>query len=137
MARSRGVYRAVVDDDHDPETRGRLLVTVPEAGVGPLWAEACLPPVPAALFTLPGPGSSVWVQFEDGDRKRPVWTGVVWETAQVAEQTITSTTSLRIRAPRVTVQTGSAEFAGVVKCSTLIADAVIASSYTPGAGNIS
>jgi hypothetical protein len=36
----------------------------------------------------------------------------------------------------VTVQTGSAEFAGVVKCSTLIADTVIASSYTPGAGNI-
>jgi hypothetical protein len=127
MARSRGVYRAVVDDDHDPETRGRPLVT---------GAEACLPPMPAALFTLPGPGSSVWVQFEDGDRKRPVWTGVVWETTQVAEQTITSTTALRIRAPRVTVQTGSAEFAGVVKCSTLIADTVIASSYTPGAGNV-
>ena len=79
----------------------------------------------------------MWVQFEDGDRQRPVWTGVVWETAQAADPTITSATSLKIRAPRVTVQAGSAEFAGVVKCGTLIADAVIASSYTPGAGNIS
>lgn len=137
MARSRGVYRAVVDDDHDPELRGRLLVTVTEAGVGPIWAEGCLPPVPAALFTLPGVGSSVWVQFEDGDRRRPVWTGVLWETAQLADPTITSATSLKIRAPQVTVQAGSAEFTGVVKCGTLIADAVIASSYTPGAGNIS
>ncbi len=99
MARSRGVYRAVVDDDHDPQARGRLMVTVTEAGVGPIWAEACLPPVPAALFTLPAAGSSVWVQFEAGDRERPVWTGVAWESAQAADPTITSEAALRIRAP--------------------------------------
>ncbi len=36
----------------------------------------------------------------------------------------------------MTVQTESAEFAGVVTCGTLVADAVIASSYTPGPGNV-
>jgi hypothetical protein len=77
------------------------------------------------------------VQFEGGDRSRPVWTGVVWETALAANQTITSAASLKVRAPLVTVEAGSTEFAGVVKCGTLIAEAVISSSYTPGAGNIS
>jgi hypothetical protein len=136
MGRSRGVYRAMVEEAADPLVRGRLLVTVPGAGVSSSWAEACLPPVPAAMFALPGVGSSVWVQFEDGDRNRPVWTGVAWETAQAAEPAITSATSLKVRAPVVTVEAGSADFDGVLRCSTLIADTVIASSYTPGAGNV-
>ena len=78
----------------------------------------------------------MWVQFEDGDRSRPVWVGTVWETALAADQSVTSAASLKVRAPLVTVEAGSVEFAGVVKCQTLIAEAVISSSYTPGAGNI-
>lgn len=136
MARSRGVYRAVVDDDRDPLLRGRLRVSVPEIGVGSLWAEACLPPMPLVLLALPPAGSTVWVQFEDGDRTRPVWTGLAWETAQAANPTVTSPTSLRVRAPVVTVEAGSTEFAGVVKCQTLIAEVVVATTYTPGAGNV-
>lgn len=137
MARSRGVYRAVVDDAHDPLSRWRLHVTVPGAGGVSGWAEACLPPMPAGLFALPEAGCLVWVQFEDGDRRRPVWTGVAWDTAQVAELVMTSPTSLKVRAPVVTIEAGSTEVSGVVTCQTLIAEAVIASSYTPGAGNIS
>lgn len=34
------------------------------------------------------------------------------------------------------VNAGMAEFSGVVRCGTLIADSVVASSYTPGAGNV-
>jgi Type VI secretion system/phage-baseplate injector OB domain len=137
MGRSRDVYRAVVDENHDPQRRGRLQVSVPSVGVSSTWAEACLPPVPMVLLALPTVGSTVWVQFEGGDRSRPVWTGVVWETAMAADQAVTSAASLRVRAPLVTVEAGSTEFAGVVKCQTLIAEAVIATSYTPGAGNIS
>lgn len=137
MGRSRDVYRAVVDEDHDPLRRGRLQVSVPSLGVSSTWAEACLPPVPMVLLSLPTVGSTVWVQFEGGDRNRPVWTGVVWETAVAADPAVTSAASLRVRAPLVTVEAGSAEFAGVVKCQTLIAEAVISTSYTPGVGNIS
>jgi len=137
MGRSRGVYRGIVDENHDPLRHGRLQVSVPDAGVSSVWAQARLPPVPTVLIALPAVGSTVWVQFEDGDRSRPVWTGVPWETALAANQTLTSAASLTIRAPLVTVEAGSTEFAGVVKCKTLISEAVISTSYTPGAGNIS
>jgi hypothetical protein len=39
-------------------------------------------------------------------------------------------------APAITVDAGMARFSGVVQCETLIANSVIASSYTPGAGNL-
>ena len=68
MGRSRDVYRAVVDENHDPQQRGRLQVSVPSVGVSSSWAEACLPPVPMVLLALPTVGSTVWVQFENGDR---------------------------------------------------------------------
>jgi len=137
MGRSRGLYRAVVDDDQDPLGRGRLRLSVPAVGVTATWAEACLPPVPLDLLSLPAAGSTVWVQFEDGDVSRPVWTGIGWETAVLANRTISSAASLTVRAPRVTVEAGSTEVTGVFKCQTLIAESVIASSYTPGVGNIS
>ena len=136
MARNRGPYRGVVEDADDPMARGRLRVSVPDAGVSGTWAEACLPPVPAAMLAMPAVGATVWVELEDGDRSRPVWTGVTWATAQVAEPRITSASSLTVRSPVVHVESGAADFTGVVRCQTLIADAVIASSYTPGAGNI-
>jgi phage baseplate assembly protein V len=34
------------------------------------------------------------------------------------------------------VNAGSADFSGIVRCDTLIANSVVASSYTPGQGNI-
>ena len=136
MARSAGVYRAVVDDDADPTGRGRLRVTVVGRAASSVWAEACLPPVPAGMFAVPPVGATVWVQFEDGDRARPVWTGVSWETARAAVPEITSATSVTVRAPVVHVEAALTELTGVVTCQTLVADSVVAASYTPGAGNI-
>ena len=136
MARRSGVYRAVVDDDADPTGRGRLRVTVAGQRTGSVWAEACLPPVPAGVFSPPAVGSTVWVQFEEGDRDRPVWTGVSWETSRAASPTITSATSLTLRAPMVHVEAALTEFTGVVTCQSVIADSVVAASYTPGAGNV-
>ena len=63
MGRSRDVYRAVVDENHDPQRRGRLQVSVPSVGVSSAWAEACLPPVPLGLLALPPLGPTVWVQL--------------------------------------------------------------------------
>lgn len=57
--------------------------------------------------------------------------------------TITAAAQVTVQAPRVqvsagavTVDAGMSRFSGVVQCDTLIASAVVAQSYTPGAGNI-
>ena len=42
----------------------------------------------------------------------------------------------KIEAGMVTVSAGMSQFSGVVQCDTLITNAVVSSSYTPGAGNI-
>jgi hypothetical protein len=44
-------------------------------------------------------------------------------------QTQFDTGLLRVNAP-------TADFSGIVRCDTLIANSVVASSYTPGAGNL-
>ncbi|MBL8414996.1 MAG: type IV secretion protein Rhs [Propionivibrio sp.] len=43
---------------------------------------------------------------------------------------------VKVSAGRVEIDAGMAKFSGVVECDTLIANSVVASSYTPGAGNI-
>jgi hypothetical protein len=42
---------------------------------------------------------------------------------------------IKARAGQVTVSTAMAKFDGVVQCDTLVANSVVAASYTPGAGN--
>lgn len=39
-------------------------------------------------------------------------------------------------ASMVKVDAGMSKFSGVVQCDTLISNAVVSSSYTPGAGNL-
>lgn len=47
-----------------------------------------------------------------------------------------SAAQCKVTAAMVAVDAGMARFSGVVQCDTLIATSVIATSYTPGAGNI-
>ena len=47
-----------------------------------------------------------------------------------------SAAEVQVAAGIVNVDAGMARFSGVVKCETLIANSVVAASYTPGAGNI-
>jgi hypothetical protein len=42
---------------------------------------------------------------------------------------------LTLSAGLVQVRAGMARFGGVVQCDTLVANSVVAASYTPGAGN--
>lgn len=44
--------------------------------------------------------------------------------------------AVRVEAATVEVAAANARFTGIVQCETLIANAVVAASYTPGAGNI-
>lgn len=57
--------------------------------------------------------------------------------------TVTASAKVTVNAPlvevsagSVTVNAGLSRFSGVVQCDTLISNAVISASYTPGAGNI-
>ena len=45
-------------------------------------------------------------------------------------------TQVKISAPMVQVDAGMSKFSGVIQCDTIIATAVVGTSYTPGAGNI-
>lgn len=56
----------------------------------------------------------------------------VQASAKVSVQAAT----VEVSAAMVKVDAGMSKFSGVVKCDTLIANAVLSSSYTPGAGNI-
>lgn len=52
-----------------------------------------------------------------------------------AKITVNASTA-EISAGMVTVNAGMSKFSGVVQCDTLISNAVVSASYTPGAGNI-
>ncbi len=80
-----GKYRGVVINNKDPEQMGRLQAQVPEVlGVVPTtWA---VPSVPCNLpkrvgSALPKVGAGVWIEFESGDPRRPVWTGCWFGTS--------------------------------------------------------
>ena len=80
--RSYGKYRATVVQNVDPELRGRILCLVPDVlGLVPSsWCEACTPLAgptgpPMGVYMVPPIGAGVWVEFEQGDPGKPIWTG--------------------------------------------------------------
>lgn len=80
-----GKYRGLVVDNQDPESRARITVRVPSvlgAEMVSHWAEPCLPfggLADQGLFLVPEVGAQVWVEFEEGNVNRPIWTGTVWQ----------------------------------------------------------
>ncbi|MES2155561.1 MAG: phage baseplate assembly protein V [bacterium] len=92
-----GKYRGLVTDNQDPSGRGRLRARVPEVlGDHPSgWAYPCMPYAGdgVGLFTIPEPGSGVWIEFEAGDPSRPIWSGCWWGDGQVPQA---APTTLRI-----------------------------------------
>lgn len=85
--RRYGKYRGIVQDNEDPKELGRLRVTVPSllGNEATTWA---LPSLPfgglsqQGMFFIPEKKSRVWIEFEEGDINRPIWTGVFWEKKQ-------------------------------------------------------
>jgi uncharacterized protein involved in type VI secretion and phage assembly len=77
-----GKYRGQVENNLDPENRGRMQVSVPEVlGEGQLsWAMPCAPygGSGVGLFAIPPTGANVWVEFEGGDPDYPIWSGCFW-----------------------------------------------------------
>lgn len=77
-----GKYRGTVLNNLDPKRLGRVLAQVPDV-LGPVpcsWATPCVPVagVQSGVFVVPAVGSGVWIEFEQGDLDRPIWTGGWW-----------------------------------------------------------
>lgn len=69
-----GKYRGRVVDNDDPEKAFRIRCLIPDVfGNRPsVW---CVPSLPPNIVGVPNVGDQVWVEFEMGDRNRPIYTG--------------------------------------------------------------
>ena len=80
-----------------------------------------------------GPPGNITVADADGS-SITIEPGVV-EVRSPSKLTLTATT-VTISAATVALEAPTVEASGVVKCDTITADNVVASSYTPGTGNV-
>jgi uncharacterized protein involved in type VI secretion and phage assembly len=80
-----------------------------------------------------GPGS---VRVEDGNGNSVTMATSGMTITASGPMTIAAST-VEISAGSVTVNAGMSRFNGVVQCDTLISNAVVSASYSPGAGNLS
>ena len=110
MRRRFGKYRAQVVDRTDPQGQGRLQVhsSVLPGRASTAWAVACVQPGYAAL---PEVGEVVWIEFEEGDVRRPLWTGCAWPGSSAAfsidpagRVKIQAARQVEITGPRVQVE---------------------------------
>ena len=80
-----GKYRGTVLTNVDPLQTGRLLVTVPDVhGIAPSsWAMPCFAFAGKQMgeWALPQIGAHVWVEFEQGNPDKPIWTGCFYGSA--------------------------------------------------------
>jgi uncharacterized protein involved in type VI secretion and phage assembly len=84
-ARSKyyGKYRGFVMDADDPEQLGRVKLQIPSLLGDQItgWALPCVPfggSPNVGWFAIPEVGAQVWIEFEEGDLRRPIWTGTFW-----------------------------------------------------------
>ncbi|MEY4753075.1 MAG: hypothetical protein RJA44_750 [Pseudomonadota bacterium] len=84
-------------------------------------------------FTLKdGPGS-ITLEDSNGNSIKMESAGI---TVQASAKVTVQAAKVDVSAGMVKVDAAMANFTGVVKCATLQTNAVISSSYTPGAGNV-
>lgn len=76
---------------------------------------------------------SVLVQDSNGNSVKMQSSGI---TVTAAAKVTVNAATVEVSAGMVTVNAGMSKFSGVVQCDTLISNAVVSASYTPGAGNV-
>jgi uncharacterized protein involved in type VI secretion and phage assembly len=79
-----------------------------------------------------GPGA-VTIEDSNGNSIKLETSGI---TITAAAKVTVNASQISMSAGMVNVDAGMSKFSGVVKCDTLITNAVVSSSYTPGAGNV-
>lgn len=86
MDKYYGKYRGVVINNIDPENRGRIMAEVADVTqlVPSTWAEVCVPiaggETPGGIYVVPPIGANVWIEYEQGDIRYPIWSGCFWGT---------------------------------------------------------
>lgn len=95
-----------------------------------------------ATVTIETPGG-VTIEVSDGGSKVRTTNGSSTVTLDPSGVSIEAAGQVKVQAAQVSVSAGMvqvdagiARFSGVVQCDTLISTTVVASTYTPGAGNI-
>jgi hypothetical protein len=111
-----GKYRGTVVNNEDPLFQGRLILNVPDA-FGLLesnWALPCVPvtDIEMGTYTRPRIGANVWVEFEQGDPRRPIWVGAFWDAGGIP----TLAKASAAVPPAVTVITLESGTSGIVVC---------------------
>jgi uncharacterized protein involved in type VI secretion and phage assembly len=85
MAKHYGKYRGTVFNNVDPEQRGRIQALVPNlmTNLPTSWALPCVPMAgpQCGEFAVPPIGAAVWIEFEQGNRDLPIWSGGFWGSA--------------------------------------------------------
>lgn len=80
-----GKYRGTVFNNIDPEQRGRLQAIVPDVtkAFPTNWAHPCVAMAgpQCGHVSVPPLGAAVWIEFEQGERDHPIWTGCFWGSA--------------------------------------------------------
>jgi cytoskeletal protein CcmA (bactofilin family) len=81
-----GKYRGLVVNNIDPLQIGRIMVQCADVlgEIPSSWALPCVPAagIQAGMFIVPPIGSQVWIEFEQGNPDKPIWSGCYWETAE-------------------------------------------------------
>jgi phage baseplate assembly protein V len=112
--------------------------------VGALWNGAQRPPESNPERTLLRTKHGTTIVFDDGagaievsdsngNAVRLAASGV---TVTCAGRVTVSASTVEISAGMIEIDAGMSKFSGVVQCDTLVANSVVASSYTPGQGNV-
>lgn len=85
MTQYFGKYRGVVRNNIDVMQQGRLLVNIPSihGSIGMDWAMPCMPfaGIQSGCYMVPPINAGVWVEFEEGDPSKPIWSGCWWGSA--------------------------------------------------------
>ena len=79
-----GKYRGEVVNVNDPEHSGRIKVTCPKV-LGEQISNWALPNLPPYYSCVPKVGTMVWVEFEEGRKDAPIWTGCFYTAGQWSE----------------------------------------------------
>ena len=77
-----GKHRGLVVSTLDPDLEGKITISITLGGA-PLQmvAKACTPY--PGFYAIPPEGSGVWIEFEEGDLDKPIWTGCYWRPGEV------------------------------------------------------
>lgn len=99
---------------------------------------------PTIQFTTPGQLSGTMtdsgggsIEFHDSMQTSiKIDSNGVTINAPTAQVQVTAASSMTVNAPQLAVNSAMATFSGIVQCQVMQATTVVATTYTPGAGNV-